>query len=212
VSSKRLTAVDRVRMEIDELFANPERELGEVLEQVAQVSVRLVFQTALEAEVSEFLGRDRYRRGERARQGHRNGYSDITIKTTAGPVELKRPKVRGTLKGFSSRLLGKHVTRTNALESLVISGWVRGLSDRDIEAALREALGPGATIGKSTVSRICEAIKDEFATWRTRDLSGITLDYLFVDASVRREAPSIRVGWKDPPSVCRSRPTKLGAA
>jgi putative transposase len=183
VSSKRLTAVDRVRMEIDELFADPERELGEVLEQVAQVSVRLVFQTALEAEVTEFLGRVRYRRGERAREGHRNGYGEVTIKTTAGPVELKRPKVRGTLEAFSSRLLGKHVTRTNALESLVISGWVRGLSDRDVEAALREALGPDATIGKSTVSRICEAIKAEFATWRTRDLSGVTLDYLFVDAS-----------------------------
>jgi hypothetical protein len=35
VSSKRLAAVDRVRMEIDELFADPGRELGEVLEQVA---------------------------------------------------------------------------------------------------------------------------------------------------------------------------------
>ncbi|MBV8237068.1 MAG: hypothetical protein JO075_15340 [Acidimicrobiia bacterium] len=33
------------------------------------------------------------------------------------------------------------MTRTNALEALVISGWVRGLSDRDIEAALGEVLG-----------------------------------------------------------------------
>jgi putative transposase len=48
------------------------------------------------------------------------------VKTTAGPVRLERPKVRGTLESLSSRLLGKHVTRTNALESLVISGWVRG--------------------------------------------------------------------------------------
>ena len=88
-----------------------------------------------------------------------------------------------TLEKFSSRLLGKHVTRTNALESLVISGWVRGLSDRDIEAALREALGPEAAVSKSTVSRICEAIKEEFVAWRTRDLSDIKLDYLFVDAS-----------------------------
>jgi hypothetical protein len=54
----------------------------------------------------------------------RNGYGDTTIKTTAGAVPLKRPKVRGTLEAFSSRLLGKHVTRTNAFESLVISGWV----------------------------------------------------------------------------------------
>jgi len=183
VSSKRVTATDRVRAEIDGLFADRDRELGEVLEEVARLSVRLVMQSALEAEVTEFLGRDRYARGERARAGMRNGYGDTTIKTTAGAVELKRPKVRGTLEKFSSRLLGKHVTRTNALESLVISGWVRGLSDRDIEAALREALGPEATVSKSTVSRICEQIKAEFDTWRTRDLSGVAIDYLFVDAS-----------------------------
>jgi putative transposase len=148
VSSKRVTAADRVRAEIDGLFADADRELGAILEEVARMSVRLVFQSALEAEVTEFLGRDRYARGERARAGHRNGYGDTTIKTTAGAVPLKRPKVRGTLETFSSRLLGKHVTRTNALESLVISGWVRGLSDRDIEAALRESLGDDATIGQ----------------------------------------------------------------
>jgi putative transposase len=42
---------------------------------------------------------------------------------------------------FCSRLFGAGVTRTNALKSLVISGWVRGLSDRDIEAVEDEALG-----------------------------------------------------------------------
>ena len=179
----RLTATERVRSEVDALFADPDRDLGEVLEHVAQLSVRLVFQAALEAEVTEFLGRDRYARGERAREGLRNGYAPTTIKTTAGPVTLQRPKIRGTLETFSSRLLGKRVTRTNALESLVISGWVRGLSDRDIEAALRETLGDDATVSKSTVSRICERIRDEFDAWRTRDLSDTELDYLFVDAS-----------------------------
>lgn len=61
----------------------------------------------------------------------------------------------------------------------MISGWVRGLSDRDIEAALAEALGLDASVSKSTVSRICEQIKDDFDAWRTRDLSGVELDYLF---------------------------------
>jgi hypothetical protein len=59
-----------------------------------------------------------------------------------GSVELQRPKLRGTDQAFCSRLFGAGVTRTNALESLVISGWVRGLSDRDIEAALAEASAP----------------------------------------------------------------------
>jgi putative transposase len=75
------------------------------------------------------------------------------------------------------------VTGTNALESLVISGWVRGLSDRDIEAALAEVLGPEAALSRSTVSRICAAIGAEFAAWRARELSEVRLDHLFLDAS-----------------------------
>lgn len=55
---------------------------------------------------------------------------------------------------------------------------MRGLSNREIEAALEEALGPEAT-----VSRICETVQEEFDAWRQRDLSGFELDYLFVDAS-----------------------------
>jgi len=183
VSSTRVTASERVRSEIDALFCDRDRELGAILEEVARLSVRLVLQAALEAEVGEFLGRDRYGRGERVRPGHRNGYQPVTVKTTAGAVTLERPKLRGTLEVFASRLLGRRVTRTNALESLVISGWVRGLSDRDVAAALREALGADATVSRSTVSRVCEQIKDEFDAWRARDLSELELDYLFVDAS-----------------------------
>lgn len=63
-----------------------ERELGEVLEEVALLGVRLLMQTAIEAEVTEFLGRQRYSHGERARAGSRNGHCPSTIKTTAGPV------------------------------------------------------------------------------------------------------------------------------
>ena len=72
----------------------------------------------------------------------RNGYSPVTVKTTAGPVTLQRPKVRGTDEKFTSKLFGTGVTRTNALESLVIAGFVRGLSVRDVEASLADALGP----------------------------------------------------------------------
>jgi putative transposase len=184
----RLSAVERVRVQIDELFAS-DQELGQVLEEVARLSVRLVMQAALEAEVSEFFGRDRYQRGDRERVGYRNGHAELTVKTTAGPVVLERPKVRGTSQPFVSRLLGKGVSRTNALEALVISGFVRGLSVRDVEAALAEALGPEAALSKSTVSRICQAIKDEFDAWKTRDLGGIELEYLFLDGSHFRMHP-----------------------
>ena len=172
------------------LFAS-ERDLASTLEDVARLSVRLMMQTAIVAEVDEFLGRGRYeRRDDDDRPGSRNGWQPPTaVKTTMGPVELHRPKLRETDEAFCSRLFGAGVTRTNALESLVISGWVRGLSDRDIEAALAEVLGPEAALSKSTVSRICQRIRDEFGAWRTRDLSGVRLDYLFLDGSHFRMHP-----------------------
>ena len=102
-------------------------------------------------------------RGRQAGQGgSRNGYGEMTVKTTAGPVTLKRPKLRGTTEQFASRLFGKGVTRTNALESLVIAGFVRGLSVRDVEAALAEALGRTPRSRSRPSSRVCQAIKDEF--------------------------------------------------
>jgi putative transposase len=156
----RVSPTERICAEIDELFAS-EGDLGEVLESVARFGARLLLQTALETEVTEFLGRNRYERRkdapehgpedagetqEGAREGSRNGYSPFTIKTTCGPVTLSRPKLRNTTATFASRLLGAGVTRTNAIESLIMAGWVRGLSTRDIEAALEEALGAGAKV------------------------------------------------------------------
>jgi transposase-like protein len=180
----RVSPAARVRDQIDELFGS-DRTLTEVLEEVARLSVRLVMQTAVEAQVESFLGRGRYeRRSDDAPAGYRNGWQPpATVKTTMGPVELSRPKLRGTDEAFCSSLFGSGVTRTNALEALVISGWVRGLSDRDVEAALAEALGPQAALSRSTVSRICQRIRTEFEAFKARSLSGIRLDYLFLDAS-----------------------------
>ena len=222
--ARRVSPTERLRAQIDELFAS-DRELASILEDVARLSVRLMMQTAVEAEVDEFLGRARYeRRSHDDRPGSRNGWQPpATVKTTMGPVELQRPKLRDNDEAFCSRLFGAGVTRTNALESLVISGWVRGLSDRDIEAALAEVLGAEAALSKSTVSRICQRIREEFAAWRARDLSGVRLDYLFLDAShfkmhpgapaepvlaawgIDTDGKPVFVGLARPP---RSRPTR----
>jgi putative transposase len=181
----RVSPTEKIRSEIDALFGSG-RELSEVLEDVARLGARLIMQAAVEAEVEEFLGRARYQRRTEApdaRAGSRNGYCPTTVKTTAGAVTLDRPKLRGTDEKFVSRLFGTGVSKTNALETLVIAGFVRGLSVRDVEASLADALGPQAALSKSTVSRVCHAIRDEFDAWRGRRLDEVELDYLFVDGS-----------------------------
>jgi transposase-like protein len=183
--SSRVSPSERLQAEIDRVFAES-GDLAGAVEQVARLGAQLLLQTALEAEVTGFLGRDRYQRGaevDPARDGLRNGYCPTTVKTTAGAVTLQRPKLRGTTERFASQLFGTGVTRTTALETLVIAGFVRGLSVRDVEAALVDALGEQATVSRSTVSRICEQLRTEFEAWSRRRLDDVELDYLFLDGS-----------------------------
>lgn len=138
----RVSRTDRVRAKIDELFAS-DRELPEILEDVARLGARLLIQAALEAEIAEFLGRDRYQRTAAtpdAQPGSGSGYRPVTVETTAGAVTLERPKLRGATAAFAARLFGKNVTKTDALEPLVIASFVRGLSVRDVEATLLELI------------------------------------------------------------------------
>jgi hypothetical protein len=91
-------------------------------------------------------------------------------------------------------------------ETLVIASFVRGLSVRDVEATLAEALGDQAAISKSTVSAVCPAIKDEYQAWARHRLDGITLDYLFLDASFFRMHPGssaepVLAAWALPPAA-----------
>ncbi len=82
--SSRVSPAERLRNEIDEVFASGV-DLAGAVEQVARLGAQLLLQAALEAEVTAFLGRDRYARAadtEDARAGQRNGYCPTTVKTT----------------------------------------------------------------------------------------------------------------------------------
>jgi len=184
----RLVPSERFRTELDDVLAGVDREADPV-EAVGRLGARLILQQALEDEVSEFLGRPRYERTA-APISHRNGYEPRSVKTTAGAVELERPRVRDASKlGFESKLLGKGVARTHALESLVICSFLRGLSVRDVEAALQETFDE-PVISKSTVARVCSDTAERYGQWCARRLSEHDLVYLFLDAIYLKLRPS----------------------
>lgn len=171
---------ERYRDQLEELIAGA-GESKDPIEEIGRAGARLILQQALEDEVSDFLGRARYvRDGEPV--SHRNGYEPRKVVTTSGPVEIERPRIRDAERlGFCSRVLGKGVARTYALESLVISSFLRGLSVRDVEAALAETFDE-PVVSKSTVSRICEDTRERYRRWCSRDLSGHDVVYLYLDA------------------------------
>jgi hypothetical protein len=100
----------------------------------------------------------------------------------------------------ASRLFGEGVTKTNALESSVITGLVRGLSTRDAEAALTEAAGRvGGGVGVDGVAHLRGH----------QGLDDVELDYLFLDGSHSSTTPTpprsrCRPRWRDsyPAAVC----------
>jgi putative transposase len=176
----RVVPSERFRAELDEALAGVGQEQDPV-ETIGRLGARLILQQALENEVTEFLGRDRYER-DGAPVSHRNGYEPRKVQTTSGTVELERPRVRDASKlGFESRVLGKGVTRTYALESLVISSFLRGLSTRDVEAVLEDTFDEQVA-SRSTVSRICEDTRERYRRWCERRLEEHDLVYLFLDA------------------------------
>jgi transposase-like protein len=189
----RVSPTETIPAQIHELFASG-GELLSVVEQVARLSVRLTFQSVIEEIVCEKLGRGRYeRRTAGTPEGYRNGWQQPrTLKTSLGPVQLQRPKLHQAHAALCDRLFGQGVTRTNALETLVISCWVRGLSDRDVEATLVEVFGPDAGISRTTVSRICQRLRTEFDAWKRRDLSATRIDYLYLDGSFSKMHPKAK--------------------
>ena len=176
----RVAPSERFRSELDDVLAGVDQEQDPV-ETIGRLGARLILQQALEDEVTEFLGRARYERAGDV-VSHRNGYEPRKVRTTSGTVKLERPRVRDASKlGFESRLLGKHVTRTYALESLVIGSFLRGLSTRDVEAVLEETFEEPVA-SRSTVSRILEDTRERYRRWCERRLEEHDVVYCFLDA------------------------------
>lgn len=75
-----------------------EKTTDSLLNDLMRTSFARVVQTALESEVSEFLGREPYQRERsfKGAAGLRNGYTPITLKTRLDRIPFKRPLVYGT--------------------------------------------------------------------------------------------------------------------
>jgi transposase-like protein len=153
----------------------------------------------VDEEVAAFLSRARYERTPTA-TGSRNGTRPKPIQTAEGEISIAMPQVRNTAERFVSQVIPdtKAVVRTRPLEALIIGGYVRGLSDRDIGSLAEEAeLGH---VSKSTVSRICRELRDRYTAFCNKSLADVNVMALFLDAIYLPTRPSgqkegVLVAW-----------------
>jgi transposase-like protein len=139
-SITRIAPSARLEEQIEQLLTSGLGEDGEHLAELGRLGARLVLQRAVDEEVAALLARARYERTAEAK-GSRNGTRPKPIQTAEGEIRIAMPQVRNTAERFVSRVIPdtKAVLRTRPLEALIIGGYVRGPSDRDIESLAQEA-------------------------------------------------------------------------
>jgi transposase-like protein len=183
---RRIAPSERVREEVGRLFAGGADREANLASELMKLGMRLLVQQGLEQEQADFIGRDRYARGDR--NGWRNGYEPSRIRTGEGNVAVQVPQVRGASEPFHPKLLAFLAGNSEVLERLVVEMYARGLSTRDVEDCFRDSTGE-LVISKTAVSEITDRLWEDFQAFQTRSLADVDVEYLFVDAiyeSLRR--------------------------
>jgi putative transposase len=191
---RKVPPSDVLRDEINRSLADGVQDGTDLLSHLAHLGLGYLVQQALEQEQEDFLGRGRYERrgegiGDRPPR-YRNGYEQGTLRTAEGEVGVRVPQVRGISSSpYRSRLMEFLGGNSEALERLVVEMYARGLSTRDVEECFRDEISGELMISRSAVSEITDRLWEDYRAFCERDLSGIEVEYLFLDAvyeSLRR--------------------------
>jgi transposase-like protein len=188
------------REQLGELLGGGVDRQSNIVSALVEAVMRLVVQELVEAEQADFLGgRGRYERRGLDQVGSRNGYEGGRLRTAEGLVDVAVPQVRGAGEPFRSSLMSFLDGNSEVLDRLVNEMYARGLSTRDVEDAFRDATGE-LLISKSAVSGITDRLWEDYQAFTTRDLTGVEVEYLFVDAvfeSLRRHGAkeALLVAW-----------------
>ena len=143
-----------------------------------------VVEVVLAEELSQALGSESYERTA-GRRGYRNGVEVRRLTTAAGTRELRVPRGRveqqdGSTGEFRSEILPRYARRTREIDEAILSCYLAGANSRRIRLALQPLLGE-EHLSKSAVSRVVARLKELFAAWSQRDLSGESYAVLFLD-------------------------------
>jgi len=140
--------------------------------------VSTVLENGLEAELDEELGYSKYDYRNKQTDNSRNGYSEKTMKTSFGDMDISIPRDR---KGdFDPQLIKKQQTTLSGdIEEKVLSMYAKGMTTSDIESHIREIYG--IDVSDSTISRVTDKILPVVRDWQSRPLESIYA-VVFMDA------------------------------
>ena len=187
--------------------SNAGEQAGEIvrdqLEELARQGAREMLMAALMDERDAYLGRGPYERsgeadrrsGETGRddddsrptrpfRGYRNGSTPRRVTLGGGTIELAVPRVRDIppeQEPFESRIIRKYQRRSDTIDETFMKLFIEGLATRDFEPSLRLLVGERAPLSPSTISRLIQRFRQQYAEFDQRDLSDHAFVYIWCD-------------------------------
>lgn len=129
-------------------------------------------EAALEAEM------DTYLQENPNPNNRRNGFSQKTIKSTAGSFELSTPRDRTS--EFEPQLVKKNQTKlSDEIDSKIISLFAHGMSYRDIKTHIADIYG--LTLSDAAISNVTDQLLPQLKAWQQRPLDSV-YPFVWLDA------------------------------
>src|SRR5437899_2420191 len=166
------------------------------LEAAFRLRARVWIDAIIEEEIEAALGAAPSARVGAERQGYRHGTRERTLTTSLGPTTLAMPRARvrdadGTSGEWRSQTVRRYQRRTTRVDEAILGVYLAGGNTRRIRGALAPLLR-GGPLSKDAVSRLVGRLREDFDTWRTRDVADEDIRYVFMDGWY----PKVRIDRK----------------
>lgn len=171
MGKSRITPEQRtLRTKLGEMMAGAGIRSMEDIQNLFKDMIGSFVENGLEGELEDKLGYGKYDYRNKETDNSRNGYSEKTLKTSFGEVDIKVPRDR---KGeFEPELVKKQQTSLSGdIEEKILSMYAKGMSTTDIEGHIREIYG--LEISDSAISRITDKILPAVREWQARPLASV---------------------------------------
>lgn len=162
------------------------QQMESALDDIVREGARRMLQTALEAEVADYIGRHTdLVDGNGHRLVVRNGHhGEREVLTGAGSLAVQQPRISDKRSDhcFTSNILPPYMRKSPRLEALIPALYLKGISTGQFAEALEAILGPDAAgLSATTVTRLLKDWQKDYTDWNGRDLSDRKYVYWWAD-------------------------------
>ena len=166
------------------------------IEQAMRLRIRDTIEELVKEELDAVLGASKSARVGEQRQGYRHGTRARTLTTSLGPATFAMPRARiqqaeGRRTEWRSQTVRRYERRTTRVDEAILGVYLAGGNTRRIKGALAPLL-KGGPLSKDAVSRLVGRLREDFETWRSRDLAEEDIRYVFMDGWY----PKVRIGGR----------------